>query len=95
MLKRQVLREMIFDPDFNQMTNFELFGINTPDSKTASTALLPTKTQVELTHQLLEMFVEQTRGLKLDILKILRNPVASLRTDSEGEAVFASNDTVL
>lgn len=50
MLKRQVLREMIFDPDFNQMTNFELFGINTPDSKTASTALLPTKTQVELTH---------------------------------------------
>lgn len=26
MLKRQVLRELIFDPDYNQLTNLEMFG---------------------------------------------------------------------
>jgi len=60
-----------------------------------STALLPTKTQVELTHQLLEMFVEQTRGQKLDILKILRNPAAALKAGDSSEPTFMANDTVL
>lgn len=40
------------------------------------------------------MFVEQTRGMKLDILKILRNPVTACKPDTE-EPVFKSNDTVL
>lgn len=50
MLKRQVLRELIFDPDYNYLTNLELFGQSTPDCKSVPSALHPTKTQVDLTH---------------------------------------------
>ena len=44
MLKRQVLKELIFDPDYNQFTNIELFGKGNHDSKAVQTSLVPTKT---------------------------------------------------
>ena len=40
------------------------------------------------------MLVEQTRGLKMDTLKILRNPIAYLKQELD-EPAFAVNDTVL
>jgi len=54
------------------------------DAKDTTSSIAPTKTQNELTHQLLEMLVEQTRGIKMDMLKILRNPSSCLQTDKEG-----------
>ena len=41
------------------------------------------------------MLVEQTRGLKMDILKIIRNPSAHLRQGEKDEANFAANETVI
>ena len=60
MLKRQVLREMIYDPDFNQPQNFATFGqANIAlEMKNTPTCLVPSKTQTEMIHQLLEMVVE-------------------------------------
>ena len=40
------------------------------------------------------MVVEQTRGLKMDTLKIIRNPTAFMKQDC-AEPVFVANDTVL
>lgn len=97
MLKRQVLKEMIYDPDFNQPENFQLFGLANlaHDCKNVASSVVPSKTQTELVHQMLEMIVEQTRGLKMDTLKIIRNPLAHLKKEEDGESVFAANDTVL
>ena len=47
-----------------------------------------------MTHALLESFVEQFRGLKLDVLKILRNPYAAFK-EEDGTAKFIMNETVL
>ena len=47
-----------------------------------------------MAHSLLEMFVEQQRGLKLDMLKILRNPYAAYK-NQDGVSSFQVNDTVL
>lgn len=42
------------------------------------------------------MLVEQTRGMKMDMLKILRNPSSCLQADKEGgEPTFSHNDTTL
>ena len=97
MLKRHVLKEMIYDPDFNQLQNVAQFGQTAnsgQDYKNVQTCIMPSKMQTEIIHQLLEMIVEQTRGLKMDTLKIIRNPVAFMKQD-RAEPVFVSNDTVL
>ena len=56
----------------------------------------PNKLILETVNQLLEMFIEQTKGMKMDIMRILRNPVAYVKNnENQEEQKFATGDTVL
>ena len=41
------------------------------------------------------MLVEQTRGIKLDVLKILRSPITAMKMEESIDPIFAVNETVL
>ena len=42
------------------------------------------------------MFIEQTKGIKMDIMRILRNPAAYMKNnENTEEQKFATGDTVL
>ena len=76
MLKRQILKELLIDPDHRLTGNYGPQIVMSGPSGT----ILPNKFHQETVNQLLEMFIEQTKGMKMDILRILRNPAAHLKT---------------
>jgi hypothetical protein len=67
MIKRQILKELLTDPDFNYgMAQKPLLK---PDYKGDISKGLN-----EVTNQLLEIFITQTKGYRMEILKVLREP---------------------
>ena len=97
MLKRQVLKELLTDPDFRHVG---LYASTAPMTGPPGT-VQASKFQTDSVNQLLEMLIEQTRGLKMDILRILRNPIACIKkdqnesADAPSECKFVAGDTVL
>lgn len=67
MLKRQVLKELLTDPDFNY--GMAQKPISKPDYKADISKCLN-----EVVNQLLELFITQTKGYRMEILKTLREP---------------------
>ena len=65
MLKRQILKELLIDPD-NRLTG--QYGPQIVMSGPSGT-IIPNKFHQETVNQLLEMFIEQTKGMKMDILR--------------------------
>ena len=92
MLKRKILQELLIDPDYR------LSGYHGPPIIMSGPAgtIQPNKLILETVNQLLEMFIEQTKGMKMDIMRILRNPVAYVKNnENQEEQKFATGDTVL
>ena len=73
MLKRQVLKELLTDPDFNY--GMAQKPILKPDYKGDISKCLS-----EVVNQLLEIFITQTKGYRMEIFKTLREP--NLTSDS-------------
>ena len=67
MLKRQVLKELLTDPDFNY--GMAQKPILKPDYKGDISKCLS-----EVVNQLLEIFITQTKGYRMEIFKTLREP---------------------